>query len=244
MDRQILLARAEDTADKCEKASAPAFLGFLTEEESALIAAFFGSKKIKFGFFGGFDDAARKYLACLPDWCEDTVYPITAVTFTFRECDVLSHRDFLGALMGLGISRECVGDILVEKARAVAFLSHEIAGYVLSQIKKVGSVGVKCEEGYSYPLPQFGKRVEACCTVSSLRLDNVVSAICSISRNEAAQLLEEKKVSLCGLTIQKTTKLVSSGDKISIRGKGVFYITDTESLSKKGRIILKYEKFI
>lgn len=244
MDREFLLARAEDTASRTYKGNMPCFLGFLTEEEAAITETFLRKQNIKHSFFGGFGEAARKYLACLPDWCDECDFPITAVTFSFKECYTLSHRDFLGSLMSLGITRESVGDILVEKGRAVVFLSRDISPFVLSQTEKVGSVGVKLKEGFELPLPNFGKKEGFTATVASLRLDSVVAALCGVSRNEAVSIIEEKRVSVSGLLQEKISKLISPSDKISIRGKGFFEITDCTGVSKKGRIILKYDKFI
>lgn len=244
MDREYLLARAEDASCRAYKTNVPSFLGFLSEEEVAIVSAHLKKQNIKHVFWGGFSEATRRYLCCLPDWCEEPDFPITAVSFTFKECYPLSHRDFLGCLMSLGITRECVGDILIEKGRAVAFLSADIAGFAMSQISKVGNVGVDIKEGFVVPLPGFGEKAEFCETVASLRLDNVVAALCGASRNEAAKLIEDKKVSLSGVLQEKLSKTVSSGDKISIRGKGFFEIADCSSLSKKGRIILKYQKYV
>ena len=244
MDRELLLARAEDIADRAYKAATPSFLGFLNEEEVAIVSAHLKKQNIKHIFFGGFEEAVRRYLCCLPDWCEECEFPITAVSFAFRDCYPLSHRDFLGALMSLGITRECVGDILIEKGRAVAFLSRDIAPFAISQIEKVGNVGVDLKEGFSLPLPGFSEKAEFCETVASLRLDNIVAALCSVSRSEAARLIEEKRVSISGILQEKVSKTVSSGDKISIKGKGLFEILDSSSLSKKGRIILKYQKYV
>ena len=244
MDRELLLARAEDTANHTRLRDIPCFLGFLTEEEASIIAAYFKSKGINHSFFGGFPEAERRYLACLPSWCIECDFPIVGISFSFKECYTLSHRDFLGALMSLGITRECVGDILVEKGRAVVFLNKDMAPFVVSQIEKVGNVGVDVQVGFSFPLPSFGKKQEFVSTVSSMRLDNVVCALCGVSRNEAAKLIEDKRVSVCGIVQEKLSKTVSNGDRISVRGKGFFTVVDCTDLSKKGKIILKYEKFI
>ena len=243
MDRELLIARVEDACRRTYKTSTPSFLGFLNEEGLA-VHNHLKKQNIKHSFFGGFDGANRRYLGILPDWCEECEFPITAVSFAFRDCYPLSHRDFLGALMSLGITRECVGDILVEKGRAVAFLSRDIAPFVISQTAKVGNVGVDLKEGFSLPLPEFGEKAEFSETVASLRLDNIVAALCSVSRSEAVRLIEEKRVSISGILQEKTSKTVSEGDKISIRGKGFFEISDCGTLSKKGRIILKYQKYV
>ena len=87
------------------------------------------------------------------------MFPICGIEFSFRKCDRLTHRDFLGSLMSLGIERETVGDILVEDGRAVVFVKAELSDYVKSQISKVGRVGVKVDDADLSKLPQ-GRGVE------------------------------------------------------------------------------------
>ncbi len=113
MDATVFAARVSDLAVLCERTSVPRFLGFLTATEAVEADRILRSIGIKYCFFGGHDFSERTMLSCLPDWCDSTDYPITALTFYFRECDELSHRDFLGSLMSLGLKREAVGDILV-----------------------------------------------------------------------------------------------------------------------------------
>lgn len=83
-----------------------------------------------------------------------SMFPICGIEFSFRKCDRLTHRDFLGSLMSLGIERETVGDILVEDGRAVVFVKAELSDYVKSQISKVGRVGVKVDDADLSKLPQ------------------------------------------------------------------------------------------
>ncbi len=243
MDAALFPARVLDTYNSCERSGVPRYLGFLTSVEAANASEQLSRFNARFVFSGGYDNAERTMLACIPDWCDEPQFPIRAVTFSFRDCDSLSHRDFLGALMSLGIVREAVGDIMVETGRAVVFLTDEICGYVMSQITKVGNVGVEIREGCDFPLPEAGTKVLHSDTVASLRLDCVVSALAGVSRSAAAQLIGQDMVSVNSLCCSKTTKTVALGDRITIRGKGRFEIGSVSGLSKKGRIILEYYKY-
>lgn len=243
MDAKLLPARLEDVATRCERAGTPCFLGFLTESEAAAADDYFRRRDIRYSFFGGYDGADRRYLACLPDWCEEPDWPIMPFTLSYRDCDKLSHRDFLGALMALGITRESVGDILVEDGRTVIFLSRDIAKYAAGELLKVGNVGVTVSEGFSLPLPQLGEKTLCSDTVASARLDCVVGAICSLSRSGALDIIAQGRVSVNSLCCEKPARSVAAGDKITVRGKGRFEIVSAEGLSKKGRVILKYNKF-
>ncbi len=242
MQPDLLKARVIDTAAAAEKGGAPAFLGFLTPAQAAEAVSVLGG--CRYELFGGFDGAERTYLCCKPDWCEDACFPITALSFSFRKCDTLSHRDFLGSLMALGITRESVGDILVESGRAVVFVSSSVAGFVKTQIGKIGRVGVQITDGFVEPLPQLGQCVEVGGTVASTRIDCVVAEIAGLSRTGAAAAVNDGLVSVNSVLCEKVTRPISEGDKITIRGRGRFTVTSLSGVSKKGRIILKYTKFI
>lgn len=244
MDAALLPARVRDAAKLCDRTGTPRFFGFLTPSEAAQAVSVLKNDPCRYRLFGGYEMAERTVLACLPDWCEEPDYPITAVTLHFRACDRLSHRDFLGALMGLGLTRESVGDILVEAGRAVIFLLNDIAPYVLSQLEKVGAVGVTAEEGFCMPLPQASKKVSASDTVASMRLDCVVSALCGCSRKAATEWIEDGKVSIHSVACDKVTHTVLSGDSVTVRGVGKFTIDSADAFSRKGRIIMQYSKYV
>lgn len=244
METELFLARINDIANQTRKSEKPKFLGFLSSEQAFLAKQTLEKQNIKFDFFGGYPNAQRKVLACLPDWAGDTVYPITAVTFRFRKTDVLKHRDFLGAILGLGLKRESVGDILIEEGRAIVFLLDEICDYVLTQIEKIGRTGVKATFGFEEPLPESETLAQFSETVASLRLDCVVSSLANVSRAESTRLIELGLVSINSMVCSKTVKTVNSGDILTIRGKGKFIIDDVSEKSRKNRIILRYKKYI
>ena len=148
--------------------SKPKFFGFLSCEEAALAQKLLENRNANFCLFGGYEGAQRVMLGCLPDWCNETPFPISSVTFTYRGADELRHRDFLGALMALGITRESVGDILVEKGRTVVFFKDEVLPFVLSNVTKIGRVGVNTAIGFDEPLPLGDSLITASVTVSSL----------------------------------------------------------------------------
>ncbi|MBQ3547033.1 MAG: hypothetical protein IJA44_00965 [Clostridia bacterium] len=244
MESEILVARINDTFDISQKTSKPKFFGFLRREEAVLAQRTLDNRGADYVLYGGYDDAERVMLGCFPDWCDDGVFPITAATFSYRESDTLKHRDFLGALTALGITRESIGDILVENGRAVAFFKNEVLPFVLLNIDKIGRVGVNVSKGYHLPLPQSDSLVEATVTVSSLRLDCVVSAVCGLSRNKATELIDMGFVTVNSVQCEKTTKQVAQGDAITVRGKGKFIISNTLLKTKKDRTVLEFKKYL
>ncbi len=246
MDTQLIASRVRDASRLCDNASYPKFVGFLRPEETPLAESAAVKLCCKHLFFGGYEDAERVFLGVFPDWCDNfyDYFPITALTFKFRESDILSHRHFLGTFMSLGITREAVGDILIEKGRAVAFFSAEIAAFVKEQIGKVGGVGVSVEEGFSLPLPGMTGFEEITDTVASARLDCVVAALANCSRKTAAELIENKLISVNSVCADKIVKTVHNGDKVTIKGKGKFIIDSIDGRTKKDRLIINAKKYI
>lgn len=244
METELLKARIKDTAEIAVKASKPKFLGFLTEDEAVLTQSLLVNSGCRFKLYGGYDGARRVFLGCFPEWADTENFPISAVSFNFRREYELRHRDFLGALMSLGISRESIGDILAEEGRAVVFIADDIKKYVVTQINKIGSVGVTVTEGYEEPLPKCDTLAEFSVTAASDRLDCILSALCGLPRSKAVGCISEGFVTVNSVCAEKTTKTVKENDVISVRGKGKFIISDLNGRTKKDRIIVNYKKYI
>ncbi len=246
MEAEYVLPRIGDAIRLCDTSSTPRFVGFLTSTQSAEAVAFAAKIDCKWELFGGYEGAERMYFGVFPKWCEDGMgfWPIIPITFTFRRQDKLTHRDFLGALMSLGIERQTVGDILIEEGRAVAFFSRDIVKCVISSITKVSNVGVRLKEGFEYPLPGASSMKDMTNTVASARLDCVVAALINCSRGQAVTLIEDGLVAVNSICTEKTVKIVKNGDRITVRGKGKFVIDSVEDRTRKDRIILKAKKYM
>jgi RNA-binding protein YlmH len=244
METELLIAKIKDTADICFKTEKPKFLGFLSAEQAVLAQKNLEKTNVKFSLFGGFESAERVMLGCFPDWQTAEEFPIKAITFTFRKTDKLSHRDFLGSILGLGLKREAIGDILIEEGRAIVFCLEEIADFILNQLTKVGRTGVKLKEGFTEPLPLRDNLLEFRDTIASNRLDCVVASLCKTSRSLAFVKINEGLVSLNSVPCEKPTKSVFDGDIIAVRGYGKFIIESVSGITKKQRIILKYKKYV
>lgn len=244
MEQQLLIPRIEDTAKLADATDTPKFLGFLSLEECVAAERVLNSKNISYRLYGGFDGAQRKMLGCFPDWCEDPNFPITPVTVKFRSVDKLGHRDILGALMGTGLKREKVGDILIEDGRAVVFLCSDIVDYVIQNVGKMGRLGVTLSVGAEYPLPIAQPPMAGTETVASKRLDCVIAAICRISRGDAVRKIEIGEVFVNSVVCEKITYSLSDGDAVTVRGVGKFLIDSFPHKTKKDRLVLKFKKYI
>lgn len=232
---KLFLSKLDDGVYLCSKRQQPYFFPFLSEREQAVAKAHLDSIGFKqYVFFGGYEAAERKLLGLFFD--EEKPFPIAAIEFTFRKSDRLTHRDFLGSLMALGIERETVGDILVEDGRCVAFVKSEISDYVISQVFKVGNVGVKVSLSDTEDLPKGRGFEEKEYTVPSLRLDAVVSAVTGLSREKSKRIIQMGNVTLNHLECQNTSRPAEVKDVLTIRGKGKYVINGVLGETKKHRI--------
>ena len=209
----------------------------------------FGDKSGLYAF-GGYEDAERKMLVYLPEYLEfDNLYeedsPLVCLRATFFEADVLTHRDFLGALMGAGIARETVGDICVGKGCCDFFVTAEIAPYILQNFLSAGRTRVHIEaiplKEAQIPEPEV-KEIKD--TVASLRLDSIVSSGFRIGRSLAAQYISAGKAAIDGLPCEKPDKPVSEGMKISIRGLGKIKLLSVNGRTKKDRISVVIHRYV
>ncbi len=245
-DREYLEARISDAVRVSQKRDVPKFVGFLDESGAALAVKVMTRENVKWHLFGGYNEAERVYFGVFPEWCEpeNSLFPVTKLRIKNKGSRILEHRDILGALMSAGIERDTVGDILTGEDYAVVFVCDTVAEHIINEVVKIASCGVEISIDEDVALPQFGGFVEKTDTVASLRLDGIVSALAGVSRNTASEYISSGLVSVGGLLVQKPTKVISSGDVITVRKKGKFVIDSTEDRTKKDRIILKYRKYI
>ncbi len=236
-DDKQLIAQLNDGIDLCLTRQKPYFMPFMSERKQALLLS--ELKKAYFDnylFFGGYGNSERKMLGLFFDEPSESSFPISAIEFSFRKCDKLTHRDFLGSLMSLGIERETVGDILVEDGRGVVFVKTELSDYVKSQISKVGRIGVKVADADLSKLPQGRGFEEKTYIVSSLRLDNIVAAVCKLSREKTRTVIMSDSACVNFEETKNVSLNLKENDVFTIRGKGKFVLKSILGTTGKGRI--------
>jgi len=197
--------------------------------------------------FGGYEFAERQMVAFLPDALYyEYKYPIRVIEITpvnEKFAEDLSHRDYLGALMSLGIDRSRFGDILVEETLALLFAHEEIADYVTEQLTSIRHTTVNAHirdtEEITYE-PSF-QNIHS--NVPSLRLDAVISSAFPMSRSKMIPYIEGGKVYVNGKQITSNAYQLKDGDIISVRGLGRLVYDGVEKETKKGRFFLRLRKF-
>lgn len=172
--------------------------------------------------------------------------PISALKISgsgFRE---LSHRDYMGSILSLGISRNVVGDIaVISETQAVVFVAERIADYITESLTKIGRDGVKVTRGElspSFILPR--RYADMALTVSSPRLDGVVKAITGQSRESAAEMIRAGLVELSYSQTDNVSAEVKNGDVISVRGYGKYLIGGVFGETKSGRLKIECKKYL
>ena len=247
-EEEMLLVRVCEKLDSAVQRDIPAATNFLSKREQMLVCEVLRGAPIR--FFGGLSTAEREISCYLPDyldedWLTGEDGPVAAVRAAFFEHDSLSHRDFLGALMGCGIKRETVGDIYVATGRCDFLVTREVLPYLLQNFLSAGRTKLHVERivvpDVSVP-EQKVRQIRD--TVPSLRLDGIVSSGFSISRGKAAEYISAGKCELNYAPCVKGDKQTAEGDVITVRGLGKIRLDAVGGNTKKGRICVEITRFL
>ena len=218
---RLLLAQACERLTRAEQRGISAATVFLTPREQALLRQLLPQCR----FWGGTPDAERAVAYWLPEYEDEDDYrengPVACLRAAFFEENAVGHRDMLGALMGCGIRREAVGDLCLQPRQCDLFVTAELAPYLPPQTLQ-----------------------ELRVTVSSPRLDSVISAAFHLSRGSAADAVAAGRVNLNDLPCLKPDRAVQENDTVSVRGLGKLRVLALGGLTKKGRLALTLGKYL
>lgn len=213
------------------------FSDFLNLEEISLLKSL--HTESEYNLYGGYDNADR----CVTSFgeCEEYQYPISCIKIepaNQKFADELSHRDFLGALMNLGINRSTLGDIIITNNTGYLFCLNSIKEYILQNLDRIKHTTVRCTESV-LPAEIAEKKPEPVeLTVSSQRVDIIVAAVFKLSRNTVTQLVNQEKVFINSKIAYKESLTLKSGDIVSVRGKGKFIFDGEIRQTKKNKSVI------
>ncbi len=248
MDKQnILRDRIQDITKQCMIRNRAEFLGFLNEAEIAQAENILGEIcYYNFSFWGGFKGAQRKVLGVFPSYQQPSIdyFDVIALFFRIKSFENLTHRDFLGSVLSLGLERSAVGDIVVQGDKVVILTKGSLKAFISSSLKKVSHSKLEFMQGYHEEINVNLEFRKAYSTVASGRLDCVLGAILRKSREKSCELLNSSLVKVNYDEISMRTYKVKNGDIISVKGYGKFKITSIENKTRKNRLKLEFEKFI
>ena len=245
----VLLAHIADRIETARSRNVPAATAFLSPREQELARRLLGEEGL--AFFGGFPGAERCVLCAVPDYLDEEDFltgedgPVCALRAEFYGGDTLSHRDFLGALMGCGVRRETVGDILVGEGSCDFLVTRELAPYILQNLESAGRTKLRLKEislgELRVPEPE---KKELRGTVASLRLDSVAALGFGLARGKAAAYISAGAASVNHLVCDKPDRLLEEGDTVSVRGLGKIELTAVGGTTKKGRTGVTVSRFV
>ena len=241
--RKLLVARMKELLERAERTSCYTYTDFLQETDSSLLPEAGlpgGLSDPRVKAFGGCEDAERVMFR-FGDPEEigyEEAFPLMTVLVkpSSTRFQLLEHRDVLGAIMGLGIERDRVGDIRIRPDGAYGFATEAIGEHILGNLSQVGRMSVTCIMAEELPedLSRAFEILEV--VVPSLRIDCFAAELARTSRSGAERLIREKKVLLNGLTVSKNDASVKPGDVIVIRGTGKFIYQDQVRTTGSGRM--------
>jgi len=246
-EEMLFLRRLEDLAGISIEKGCTKFTAFLTERQQHIVMEFIRQRPVEnAALFGGYDNAVRKMCGFFPIYEEpfNDGFPLEGISLTYPKDKTLTHRDFLGTLLNLGIKREAVGDILPGSGYCAVFLTGAVAPMVAGEITMVGGVGVSCGNRTDLSLlpEQEFKAVSG--TVGSLRMDSLVKLLTGYAREKSAGLIRAGLVKRNDQTAASVSETFWSGDRVVVRGFGKYIVDRIGEPTRKGRLPIEARKYI
>jgi RNA-binding protein YlmH len=249
-EERITLSRVLDRMESTQRKQCETATAFLSPREQLDAQNLLQQAHApRYVALGGYPEAERRVLVFLPDWQEEElVQPaefLSVLRCRWFQEDSLTHRDLLGALMGMGVRRDTVGDILVGEDSCDLIVLPTVAGFLRDSLTSAGRVRLRVEE---LPLEELAipvqQRKQLHDTVAALRLDSVLAVGFSISRSKASQLIASGRCAVNWRETNKSDLTLQEGDVLSCRGLGKCKLTQVGALSRKGRINITVERYL
>ena len=243
-EEQRTARRFEELARRAFDRGFYTFTDFLNLDEQSTLLKLRLPSQVR--LFGGFAFAERQ-MACFYDGAPPagSDFPLTCLKIApaaQKFAEALTHRDFLGALMGLGLKRETLGDIVLFEKDAYLFCAENMAGYIADNLREVRRTNVMCTPG-ELPSGAVCEPKEKEVIVPSLRADALIAAVFHLSRSEVKTLFAQKKVFINSRLCENSAQALKENDVVSLRGHGRFIFSETLKTTKKDRLVAEIKTF-
>lgn len=237
-DERTFIDSVGDWIEQVQGQYAPYLTEFLDPRQSYILETLIRqSSDLRFMFYGGYEQAERKRCLIFPDYYEPVEEDFETALYEIHypsKFASLSHGKILGTLVGTGIKRSYFGDIISDGDRWQVFIANEVDHFVAAQVTKIGKVAVRLEPiKYTEMIMPKDSWTQERGTVSSMRLDSVISEIYNISRQRSKQLIEAGKVKVNWTENTRPDFVLELLDIISVRGYGRVQIQELEGKTKK-----------
>lgn len=252
-ERQLLLARLTDLVRQVKRSGQCRATGFLDPAEMVVAKRFiqYEAADLSYVVSGGYPEAERTVLFLCPKWLDaETEFrrepPIAALAVSWPDQFYsLRHRDLLGAILGLGLERSQVGDILIAEGRAQVLVLAGIVRYIAQELKTAGRAPVRATLlSVTELVPPVRQVKQIRATVASPRLDSVLAAAFGLSRSKAVPLITAGRVEVNFELMTNPAFLLEPGCMLSVRGLGRARLVELAGKTKKGRLMAVIERFI
>ncbi len=216
------------------------YLAIVSEE---LLNKYFNN--INYVVSGGYINAERKMLGLFPSYMDPLKLPLKLVKINFSKINQISHRDVLGSLMGLGLKREKIGDIIINNDIIQIIISEDISEFIEIHLNKIGKYNVEKEvTDLINIIPKIEEYKYIYGNVNSLRLDSVCSEGFGISRNKVSRDIRNDRIKVNFKPMNSPSHDIDEGDLISYRGNGRILLEEILGKTKKDRFKISIKKFI
>lgn len=245
-DEELLRKRLKELYDMSYRKNIPLYSDFLTPYEQSLFYTMKFDEELSF-LIGGYDMAERKIAVFLPySGCEynSPIRCLKIVPLSEKFSQDLNHRDFLGSILGLGLERCLVGDIVVKNNSAFVFCHTKMCDYIISNLTRIKHTSVNVAESYEVLEDVLSNFEEITGSVSSLRLDSILALAFNISRSKIITYIEEGLVFVNGRLITTNSYGLKDNDTISVRHLGKFKFLGIINTTRKGKLSVKIQKYI
>ena len=249
-EEKLIVSKAIDQLERALRYHEPTFTDFIpiTNIKTVLDTLRF-SRDVNIYDFGGNCDCERRMIGFSPEYMslENKDFPISAVKINLNKkfSSEINHRDYLGSILGLGIDRGKIGDIVIYDSGAICYCKSEISEYIAVNLQRVRRNTVKTEISSIEELILPEKSiVDKAITVSSLRFDVIICAAFNISRSKAQALIEGEKAFINWNISSNTSYQIKEKDTISLRGYGRIIIQEIRGKTKKNRISIVIGKYV
>ena len=237
---EFFLKRIRELANLSYQRDIVTFSDFLNLNEQNMVSSLKQQfPQVVMETFGGYDNAERQMVAFHPDALAFTwEYPIDCLKIepkAIKFSENLSHRDYMGALLNLGVDRSVIGDIIVQETAAWFFCQSKMTEFFLENLCRVRHTNIlitKVNDPEEFPHPNL-ESINGTC--ASVRLDSLIALAFKASRSSMVSYIESGQVFVNGKLITSNGYEPKEGDIVSVRGKGRFIFDGVSHQTKKGR---------
>lgn len=237
-----LQKRLRELAERSDRQNIYTFTGFLGMAELDTFHQM--ERELSYAhpvLFGGSEEAERLVIrfGSPEEMGYEEAFPITLLKIEpvmQKYADALGHRDFLGALMNLGIERSTLGDIFIKDNCGYLFCLESIADFIVEELQKVRHTDVRCRKAELSEILEKREKIRQSLTVSSQRADVLIASLYHLSRTQSMDLFRAGKVFINGRVCENNSCLLKKEDVVSVRGKGKFFYDGVDRETKKGKL--------